>query len=386
MTTSVLPWLPDRHLGVVATLAHADELISQISELVFDYVARSGEVFTIREEPNGLVSNAVVEQIAPMPRSLPLLAADAMVDLRAAIEHTLFTEVRFLNGGTLSDDQARTIEMPARNTHDDFAKWAKKLAKSKQTPSAIAQGSELFRRIEGLQPLHEAIRPDLHPLALLALHTNHAKHRTPADVAVRLAAIVDENHPPRSSNDFKSGPEAPVRVGDVIAQTPLGERVSVSLFPGIGINRPGTEDWPFLMDELDQISRWVREQAIPRLITGGDPPPEKIPAGYEIKRGHDDEREAIGLGTSVTANEKASRRFGAESARPSLVDLLLPTSSNLTRETLTAWVDQLDDDAVTERVERLKGFVTDSASMFENHKVVADLRDEALQFASKCRG
>ena len=48
MTAPVLPWLPDRHLGAVATLAHADELISQVGDLLFAYL-RSGDVIAVRE-------------------------------------------------------------------------------------------------------------------------------------------------------------------------------------------------------------------------------------------------------------------------------------------------------------------------------------------------
>ncbi|MBM6588425.1 hypothetical protein [Brevibacterium sp. RIT 803] len=384
MTTPVLPWIPDRHLDVVATLAHADELIGQVGELVFEYVAENGDVFKICEVLDDSVSNAVIERIAPIAKKIPLLVADALVTLRAAIEYTLFTEVGFLSERRLDDKQERNIGMPAYNTYAEYARWLKK--RPKNTPDVIANGSELLRRVEGLQPFHRAVRPDLHPLALLTLYTNHAKHRTPAVTAVRLAAVVNEKVPPRSPSDFEPGPVVPIRVGDVIAKTPLGERVPVALFPAIGINRPGTEDWPYLMDELDQISSWVREQAVPRLITGGSPPSEGIPASYEIGRGHDGERDAIGLGTSITANEKARLRHGAASARPSMVEMLLPTSAELTRETLAKWVAHLNDGEVVERVERFKGFVSDFGSMSGNAKVLSELRDEALQFASKHRG
>lgn len=378
MTALVLPWLPDRHLSVVSTLAHADELISQVGDLLFSYL-RSGEVIAIREVPNGAVSNAVVEAIAPIPRSVPLLVADALVTLRAAIEHTLFTEVEFLNGGPLDEKSARSIEMPASHTYADFADWVK--GRARRTPAAMAKGSELLRRIEGLQPYHRNIRPDLHPLARLALHTNHAKHRTPAITAVRLVTIIQDDTVPQSLSELDLRPEVPLIVGDVVAQTQLGRRIPSSLFPTIGINRPDTDQWPILMHELDELSCWVREQAIPRLITGGHPPPERIPASYRIDVGHVDERKAIGLGTPTAATVRNKIQIGAATARQNLVGLLLPMSADLTADAITAWAAQLSDEHVLERVRRLKPGPRDDLDLVEqNLGVLAALCDEVLQF------
>ena len=114
-------------------------------------------------------------------------------------------------------------------------------------------------------------------LALLALHTNHSKHRAPAITAVRLAAIHREDRTPPSLADVERRPEVPLEVGEVIAETPLGMRVPVALFPTIEINRPRTQQWPVLMRELDELATWVRTQAIPRLITGAEPPSPALP-------------------------------------------------------------------------------------------------------------
>lgn len=379
MMAPVLPWLPDRHLGVVATLAHADELVAQIGNLLFAYLSQTDDVIRIREVSHESVSNAVVDRISPIPRKMPLLVADALVTLRAAVEHTLYTEAEFLNGGTLDEKAARSIEMPATLTHPDYMDWIAKRAR--RTPSSMATGSELLRRVEGLQPFHRNIRPDLHPLARLVLHTNHAKHRTPAITAVRLVTIVRDDDVPRALKDIDLRPEGPLRVGDVIAQTPLGERIPAALFPTIGINRPGTDSWPILMHELDEISRWVREQAIPRLVTGGSPPAQVIPPRYEIGVGHDDERQAIALGSSLTAAERNKLQLGAASARQSMVALLLPISNALPPEGLAAWLAQLSDADVLMRVDRLKSSLTYEASLTEqNLQVLESLCEEAIAF------
>lgn len=49
----VAHWLPDRHLGVAATLAHVDELIGRVGEMLFDYQAQSSDVVRLREVLDG---------------------------------------------------------------------------------------------------------------------------------------------------------------------------------------------------------------------------------------------------------------------------------------------------------------------------------------------
>lgn len=384
MTTPALPWLPDRHLGVAATLAHADELIEEVGELLFQYLAQDADVVRLKEVPNGLTSRTVVESVAPIPRKVPLLVADALVALRGALEHVLFTEVEFLNGEPLDEKAARVIEMPARTTFDDFEEWVRK--RGRNAPASLHPGSELVRRVSGLQPFHRNIRPDLHPLARLTSHTNHAKHRTPAITAVRLVAMIRDDEVPRSLSELPRRPEEPLLVGHVLADTPVGVQVPTTLFPTVGINRPGTDEWPILMHELDEISLWVRTQALPRLITGGDPPEALLPTRYEIGVGHPDERFAISLGSHITANERNKARMGAASARDSLVELLHPESDELSPQEIAAWLEQLDDDEVLKRVTRLKStFNYEPSIVVGNLVVVQELLSEVTTFTAAQR-
>src|SRR5690606_23354978 len=101
--------------------------------------------------------------------------------------------------------------------------------------------------------------------------------------------------------DIERRPEVPLQVGEVIAENPRGQHIPVALFPTIGINRPGTERWPVLMKELGELATWVRTQAVPRLITGIEPPSPVLPARYEISVGHEDERGALSRGSSTSA-------------------------------------------------------------------------------------
>lgn len=350
MSPSTFEWLPDRHLDVAATLAHADELIEEVGHLLFEY-GRQPQVVTLKEVRSGDKNQAVVDRIAPLPRKIPLLVADALIALRAALEHTLFAEASFLNGGQLAESAARTIEMPAQQSHEGFEDWLRR--RGRHAPDSLKPGGELVRRLRGLQPYQRNIRPDLHPMARLASHTNHSKHRTPAVTALRVVAVVRDSDPVRSLNDLRLSSEEPLRVGDVITEAPFGKVVPTTYFPSVGLNRPGTADWPILLTELDEIAWWVRSQAVPRLITGLEPPLETLPARYAIGIGHPDERAAIANGSALSASERTRTHFGASSARVNLVELLLPLMASPNRRALEAWLRYLSDDEVVERVRRL---------------------------------
>ncbi|MGW9717881.1 hypothetical protein [Micrococcus aloeverae] len=200
MTRPSYAWLPDHHLGVAATLAHVDEVIAQVADILFDYQHQPEGIIHLREVPMVTHSQLIVVGMAPIPRKVPLLVADAMVALRNAIEHTLFAEIEHRDGA-LDEKAAKVVEMPAAQTYEAFEAWVK--GRVKNGPPSLRQGSDLLKRIDGLQPLHRTKDPQNHPMALLALHTNHSKHRAPAITAVRLAAMYREDQMPRSMGDCK---------------------------------------------------------------------------------------------------------------------------------------------------------------------------------------
>jgi hypothetical protein len=372
-------WLPERHLGVAATLSHADELIGQVADLLFAYQTQPGGVFGLREVSAAPFSRTVVDHVAPIPRKVPLLVADALVALRAALEHALFAEVEFLEGSPLDEKAAKLVEMPASDTYEKFEEWKK--GRAKKGPPSLRAGSALLRRIDGLQPFHRLSDPQAHPLARLVLHTNHAKHRTPAITAVRLAAMYQDNQMPRSIRDLPPRPEEPLRVGDVIAETPMGTQVPVTLFPTIGINRPGTDRWPVLLQELDEICLWVRTQAVPRLVTGTEPPEPVLPARYGIAVGHEDERGAMAVGSTTSAAHRHKQRLGAASVRVDLVDIIGQMDGSPSAGTIAAWLAHLPDEKVLDRMSRFQVTHTyDPDVALRNVEVLEGLRNEALQF------
>lgn len=386
-------WLLDRHLGVVATLAHADEIIGQIGDLLFAYGTQADGPLRLKEVADGRVTRSVVQGIAPLPRKVPLLVADALVSLRGALEHTLFTEAEFLNGGPLSKTAARKVEMPSARTYSQFSMWTDKQGRAGGPPSLRVSG-ELNRRVEALQPLHRTVDPDDHPLARLVAYTNHFKHRTPAVTAVRLAAMYRDRDQPRSTHDVEHQPDVPIRIGDVIAESPIGQQELFTLFPTVGVNLPGTDRWPVLMRELGGIADWVRRQAIPRLITGFSAEGASLPAHYDISYPHDDERAAILNGRMESAGELAVKRLQAEGIRQDMPALLRATDrklrgldADLRAEEIALWAAQVSDQGILDRWSTFgRGDDSDPDAIRLRWDVLCALRDEAAEFASRLPG
>jgi len=372
-------WLPDHHLAVGATLAHADELIAQIAGVLFEYQSQPDGIIQLREVPLVTHSQTVVTGMSPIPRKVPLLVADALVVLRNAIEHTLFAEIEHRDG-VLNEPTAKIVEMPAALTYEKFEAWLK--GRLRNGPPSLQRGNDLLRRIEGLQPFHRTRDPQNHPLALLALHTNHSKHRAPAVTAVRLAAIHREDRTPPSLSAVERRPEVPLQVGEVIAETPRGAQIPVALFPTIGINRPGTDRWPVLMKELDELAAWVRTQAVPRLITGIEPPTPALPPRYEISVGHEDERAALASGSTLSAAQLHSERLGAAMVRRDMVDTIGQMDDAPSAEQIAAWLESLSDQEVLGRMRQLKMTPTyEPGIVLSNVAVLEAMRDDAHRFA-----
>lgn len=372
-------WLPEHHLGVAATLAHADEIIAQAADILFDYQRQPEGIIQLREVPMESYSQTVVTSMAPIPRKVPLLVADALVTLRNAIEHTLFAEIEHVDG-VLDEKAARLVEMPAAMTYLDFQDWIKR--REKNGSPSLHRGSDLLRRIDGLQPFQRTKDPQNHPMALLALHTNHSKHRAPAITAVRLAAIHREDRTPPSLRELERRPEVPLLVGEVIARTPRGTLIPVALFPTIGMNRPGTDRWPILMTELEDLARWVRTQAVPRLISGIAPSVPDLPPRYDIAIGHDDDRSALSTGSMITATQRYRDRLAAASVRMDMVETLAQMDDALSREEIAAWLDALSDQVVLAKMKQLKPTATYEPDIVLNNLAVLEgMRDDARDFA-----
>ena len=273
------------------------------------------------------------------------------------MEHTLYAEVEHAAGRPLTGAEAGSVAMPAALTEKWFDGWLAE--RKKRAPMPLQSGSALVDRMRTLQPYQRAGSPGEHPLALLAAHTNLAKHRMPVVAALRLAMILPDDGTPVDARVRIPNPvEGP---GDVLAETPLGVRVPVSLFPTIGLRRPGTDRWPVLVKELDDIASWVRTQAVPILITG-TPDVDPLPASFDIDQGHDDERGAIGAGNYATAEERHKRRLAAAIVRMDLPDLIAGHPDKPDRGPIDRWVASLSDDEILDRMGRFRAGSTVAAA------------------------
>lgn len=199
--------------------------------------------------------------------------------------------------------------------------------------------------------------------------------------AVRLAAMYEDDRMLRSIRDLAPRPEEPLSVGEVIAQTPIGTKVPVTLFPTVGINRPGTDRWPVLIQGLEEIAHWVRTQAVPRLITGTEPPEPGLPMRYEISVGHEDERQAMSAGSTTSAGERHKKALAAASARGDLAEMISMIDGSPSEPQIARWLAQLNHEEVLERMSPLRmAFDYDPEVERHNFEVLKGCRDAALRF------
>jgi hypothetical protein len=361
-------WLPDHQLHVAATLAHVDHTIDRALRLTHDYTERGP--ITFAEVATGDRVEVVVKALAPLPEAVSRLVADALTQLRAALEHTLYAEVEANLGRPLTEEEARGVEMPATTDAGALAKWFRDSRRRRLPPLQL--GTPLAQRIERLQPFQRR-DSDEHPLRLLAVHTNLAKHRTPAVAATRLGAVYPDN--PHSDLTValhlkprpQPGDGLPLREGDVLASAPRGARIPFSVVPTVSLQRPHTGVWVIAAHELELLEQWVRSIAIPILVTGSYEV-SPLPPQLDIAVGHKDLRAELATAGLAPAVVRAKDRIAAMSARAGLVEVLAPSLGGPEAKTVRIWLDSLDDEAVVKHVVRLGG-----------------LRDQPLELVRVCR-
>ncbi|MET9880393.1 hypothetical protein ABZZ36_38175 [Actinacidiphila glaucinigra] len=339
-------WLPDHQLHVVPTLAHVDQLIAHIARMVHDYTDQNP--LTLAEVVQGDRIHLKVTAITPIAELLPRLVADALTQLRAALEHTLYAELEHLLQRPLTDQEARLIEMPACTELARFDTWLAHGRRRQLAP--LAAGAVLAERIGALQPFHRRDFED-HPLRLLAAHTNLAKHRTPAVAATRLGAVYpDRQHPGLTvalplQRDPQPGHGLPLQPGDILASGPRDTSITLSIVPTVCLQRPHTGVWHIALKELGYLEDWVRTTAIPILITGSRQS-AAIPPQLDITIGHTDLRQALQSAGTTPATKRGALSMQATVARRDLPEILSMPPVGADKEMIGAWVTSLDDATV----------------------------------------
>lgn len=339
-------WLPDHQLHAALTLAHVDAIIEQVGSVLFDYLAPPGPL-TLENVEDGELAHVTVASVAPLPAAVARYAADALTQLRAAVEHTIFAEVEHQLGRSMNSDEARRVEMPACTTASDFQGWLSGRRRPQLPP--LADGSPLVGRIRDLQP-YQRKDFDNHPMRLLAEHTNHAKHRTPSVAATQLALVRPDA--PAENLVIASATGEPVKAGDILATSGRYEHIPISVWPKVAIQRPHTGDWNVLVKELGQIEEWVRMVAIPLLVTGTyevDPLPPQV----DLSRGFEDSRAALAEAGAMSASERFMQRLAAHHVRDNLPETLTTVPGAPTLEAIQRWVASLNDNEVLAKQDRL---------------------------------
>ena len=166
-----------------------------------------------------------------------------MNTLRAALEHAIYSEAEVRVGRHLTDKEARSIEMPAKTSATDFLRWVE----AKRKAVSVFNDKDFVERISSLQPFNRTSGPDLHPMALLAEHTNHSKHRSPSVAAVRLGAVrADQTYEDLVLTPSSEG-GVPVEPGSIIASGPIGRVTPLDIWPRVSVQRPGSKEWVLLV-------------------------------------------------------------------------------------------------------------------------------------------
>ncbi|MEW2488238.1 hypothetical protein [Streptomyces sp. NPDC048411] len=354
LTATDYTWLPDHQLHVAATLAHVDQTLDRVIRMIHAYTTAQ-DPLSLKTVVDGHQAHAVVTAIAPLPEAIPRLVADALTQLRAALEHTVYAEVEHLLARPLMAEEARSIEMPASTSPADFESWLNHRRRRALPP--LQPGAPVAQRIRALQPFNRRAS-DEHPLKILVEYTNLAKHRRPAVAAARLGAVYpDAPHPglvvvqPLERRP-QPGSGQPLHVGDTLATGPRGEYIPLSIITTVSLQRPHTGVWNIAVKELESLEDWVRTTAIPMLVTGGrDVAP--LPPQLDISTGHDDLRTALPRAGVLSATERGGHRLQAEVARADLAEFLVPLVGSDTSGTIDAWVSTLTDDVARERIDHL---------------------------------
>ncbi len=340
-------WLPDYQQHVLYSLAHADDLIGRTGRILNTYTQKG--TLGLKEVVDNSAIHITVDSVAPLPEAIPRLASDALNQLRSTLEHIVYAEILHRLGRPLTPKEARSIEMPASLTADAFDNWLTQDPRKKLPP--LHAGTPLHRRLHALQPFQRK-DPEAHPLRILVEHTNWSKHRTPSVAATHIGAVIPDA--PSADVSVATGPDRPVQIGDVLATVPASRRVPLSIWPKIVIKRPHTDSWHILMHELRYIEQWVREIAVPILITGTrDVTP--LPPHLDISIGYTEFQDAIAASSRTSAAERTMNDIVTGVMREDLVEsLALHPDAVDQLEAIKSWASTLTSNEVLQKVVRLQ--------------------------------
>ena len=99
LSGSLADWVPDYQLGSAAVLARAHELLAETAEMLGDFQLQPGAGLVLAHIPVGQRMETFLHDIEPFPAALSIVAGEAFVALRTALEHAVYA--RWSNGTAL---------------------------------------------------------------------------------------------------------------------------------------------------------------------------------------------------------------------------------------------------------------------------------------------
>lgn len=333
-------WLPEHQSHAFFTTAHVNKIVANLTSVLERY--QSGEPVKLERRVTATEEHVVLIGIAPLPQAVSRLFADALNAARNALEHCLFAEVGHRLDRPPSVHESKALEVPALTRLEDFETWAKH--KHRASTGLFARGDDLYERLLRLQPLQRK-DTDAHPLRVLTAHTNYAKHREPSLSVTRVAQVTRDSDLTRKPIDSLEIMEA----GQVLASVPLGTRELFSIWPEVAVQRPHTGQWLTLMKDVGEIVDWVRTIALPVLIMGRTDLP-RIPPQLDIELAYESTDDAWRAAGEIPAAKVMQNAIGAAGLRVSMLDMLVLTYGEGSRDAFRRWFTAMDDATVMARV------------------------------------
>lgn len=344
---TVNDWLPPHQQHLLYTLAHADTLIETVGSILLDYVAASPLGLDNRVRDGR--EDVLVGSMAPIPQSVPRQAADVINQLRSALEHAISAEVEHLMGRPLEPAEEQAIEMPVPKSHPGLSEWFRH--KRRRSLPVLHADGVLGQRIASLQPPFGTEEDQIHPLRVLAEHSNLSKHRKPAEYALRLGKVIPDYIVPGLRIVGEYPADRPLRTEDVLASVPAGTRVPLDIWPTVAIRRPHTREWIVLTHELRALESWVRTVALPTLIAGTSDV-EPIPPHLDISKGYADYADALSNAQVMPAAERLGLRLAGTGLRDQLPAIFRQAVPEISHQVVEEYVSKLSDAAAVEVLER----------------------------------
>lgn len=312
-------WLPDELLPVAYRLAHADQCAYEIAELISTWSLEGPlDLEQVWVDKEAKTYEVRVRAIRPAPPLVALLFSEGIHHIRASLDNVVW-HLAEQAMGSMSDKQARRVQMPIYDDPAQYAEWAKQV--TKMGLHCFEESADLGQRILSLQPFkdtHQAVESfgellgiltgvprDLrHPLRLLQDYSNNDKHRR-VQVALARSTVLDFEQPFLEQDRGHH----PLEPGSVLGSGVWGTPALMETNTAATIQRPGTTDvWVNPAKELGALRHYVAAVAVPVLVMGLELP-RGIPPEVDLTDSGATDRDRVNTAGVQDAAERFAPRL-----------------------------------------------------------------------------